>query len=171
MSGAINQMQMAYAAEEDRILFRVNSTEKQEFRFWITRRYALLMLAVLSKHSDSDPDVTTQENPEAKRAVQSFKQEKAINEANFEKKFEDAANEQPLGEDAQLAFKLNYNIQNENLHLGIQPKTGKGINMVISREINSSLTQLLLSAAKKGDWRLKSTLSVSPPNAETRVVN
>ena len=154
MSGAISQMQMVYVAEQDRILFRVNSMDKKEFRFWITRRYAILLLKILRDHMDSDPDISVQGSPEAKQAVKKFKQEKAINEANFEKRFESGSNEMPLGEDTALAFKLTYNIKGENLHLGVQPKQGQGINMVINRQINTSLVQLLLGAAQKGEWKL-----------------
>ena len=78
MSGAISQLQMLYVPEEDRILFRVNTTHRQQFRFWLTRRYAVLMLKVLREHQETDPDVSIQESPEARLAVKSFKQERAV---------------------------------------------------------------------------------------------
>jgi hypothetical protein len=153
MSGSISQMQMIYNPEEDRILFRVNSTDKREFRFWITRRYALLMLKILKDHRESDPDVVIQATPEAKQALQSFKQEKAIGQADFSKKFEEEANELPLGSEVPVAFKLNYGIKDGNLQLGVQPKTGQGISVVINQDLNVTLTQLLLAAAKKAAWK------------------
>ncbi len=75
MPGALSQIQMLYNAEEDRILFRVNSTDQLEFRFWITRRFSGLLLKVLKQHREKDPDVMTQSTPEAKEALASFKQE------------------------------------------------------------------------------------------------
>ena len=107
MSGSISQMQMIYNSEEDRILSRVNSTDNKEFRFWITRRYALLMLKILKDHRESDPDVVIQATPEAKQTLQSFKQEKAIGQTDFSEKFEEEANELPLCSEVQVAFKLN----------------------------------------------------------------
>lgn len=170
MTGAISQMQMLYNAEEDRILFRVNTTAAQEFRFWVTRRYAALMLRVLKEHVDSDPDVGSQGTPEAKEAVRAFKQEKAVQSANFAEQFREEASEMPLGQEALLAYRLQYNIKDGVLNLGVQPKDGQGINMAINQQINSSLTQLLVAAIRKAEWNL-----VAAPSAvstqETRVIN
>ena len=52
MSNSLSQMQMLYVSEEDRILFRVNSTSGEEFRFWLTRRYVLLLIKVLKDFAD-----------------------------------------------------------------------------------------------------------------------
>ncbi|HIG43900.1 MAG: hypothetical protein ABGY96_16205 [bacterium] len=154
MVEGISQMQALYHPEQDRILFRVNSIDKREFRFWITRRFTVLILKVLKDHMDSDPDISTQETPDTRQAVKTFKQEKAIQEANFEQKFTEGSNDLPLGEDVLLAFKLTYKVEGESLHMGIQPKSGQGINMVLNRKINSSLMQLIVTAAKKADWKL-----------------
>ena len=146
---------MVYVAEEDRVFFRVNSLDKQEFRFWITRRYAMLLVKVLKDHKEADPDVSTQVTPEAKEAVQSFKKEKALGEAMFSQKFKEEGNEFPLGQSIQLAYKLSYSMKDDgNLNLSIQPKEGKGINIVINRDINITMTQLLQAAARKGGWKL-----------------
>lgn len=171
MGGSISQTQMLYNPEEERVLFRINSTGKQEFRFWITRRYALLMLKILKEHRETDPGVATQTTPEAKKALQSFMQEKAMGQADFSKKFEEEADELPLGQDAQIAFKLNYGIKDGNFQLGVQPKEGQGISMVINQDLNVSLTQLLLAAAKKGDWRFAEWEASDPLTNERQVIN
>ncbi len=155
MTGAISQMQMLYDPEEDRILFRLNTLSRQQFRFWLTRRYALLLLRVLKEHVERDPDISIQGTPAAKEAVKSFKQEQAIRSANFKQEFDEAVADLPLGQAIPVAFKLTYNMNDGNLNIGIQPKTGQGINMAINREINNSLTQLLVSAARKGEWGLE----------------
>ena len=155
MTGAISQMQMVYVPEEDRVFFRINSLDKQEFRFWLTRRYAMLLVKVLKDHKDTDPDVSTQVTPGAKEAVQSFKKEKVMSEARFSQKFKEEGNEFPLGQSIQLAYKLSYSMKDDgNLHLSVQPKEGKGINIVINQDINITMTQLLLTASRKGGWKL-----------------
>ncbi len=173
MTGAISQMQMAYVPDEDRILYRINSTAKQEFRFWITRRYAMLMLKVLRDQLDVDPDVSGQVSPQDKSLVQDFKKEKAMEEANFTKQFNDDAADFPLGEDARLAFKLSYKIrENGNLNVTVEPKEGQGINVVINQQLNITLTELLLNAARKGDWKLDEWLKqVATQKPEQRIVN
>lgn len=168
MTGAISQMQMLYNAEEDRILFRVNTTDRQQFRFWVTRRYAILLLKVLREHQESDPDISTQGTPQAREAVKSFKQEKAIESANFKEEFVEEANDFPLGREIPVAFRLTYNMKGNSLNVGIQPKEGQGINIAINQEINTSLSELLLSAARKGEWGLDHT---SPLQGEQRQDN
>lgn len=171
MTGAISQMQMVYIAEEDRILFRVNSTDKKEFRFWITRRYAMLLAKVLRDHKASDPDVSSQATAQGKQAVQEFKQEKAIDEASFGKKFKEEGNQYPLGQSIRLAYKLSYNMKEDgSLQLSVQPKSGQGINIVINQDINITMTQLLLSAAKNGDWKLEEWMAQSPAISRDEVV-
>ena len=120
MSGAISQIQVVYDPEEDRILFRLNSTEQQQFRFWLTRRYTILLLKVLAEHLDKDPDVTVQGTPTAREAVRSFKQEEAVRNANYAESFREDANELPLGQDVLTAYRLSYSVKNGILHLGIQ---------------------------------------------------
>jgi hypothetical protein len=167
MTDAISQLQMVYVAEEDRILFRVNSTGKKEYRFWVTRRYALLLAKVLSDHKQSDPDISSQVTQQAKAAVQNFKKEKAMDDATFGEKFKDEGNEYPLGQDIQLAFKLSYNRRDDGaLHLSVQPKDGQGISIVLNQDINTTLTQLLITAGNKGNWKLEEMFdqnSADPP--------
>ena len=169
MTGAISQMQMLYVPEEDRILFRVNSTDKHEFRFWLTRRYTLLLLSVLNKHRETDVDISTQVDIEAKQAVRNFKNDQAIQEADFKQDFSEDAEEFPLGSTVPLAFKLNYKILGDDLHLGMQPKEGQGIDMVISGEVNPTLIQLIQQAGQKGAWNLATPNSEAIP--ANRVIN
>ena len=145
---------MLYHSEEDRILLRVNSTTNQEFRFWITRRFALMLIRVLAEHAESDPDISTQGSAEARQAVKEFKHEQAIDKADFNKPFREEHAEFPLGEEARLAFRLTCNRVDAVLKLGIHPKNGEGITLQIDRNLNTSITQLLLSAVQKAQWNL-----------------
>ncbi|MBQ13331.1 MAG: hypothetical protein CMQ17_02920 [Gammaproteobacteria bacterium] len=143
-----------YNPEEDRIFFRVNSTDHKEFRFWVTRRFAQLLLKVLGDHLVSDPDISLQGTLADKQAVMEFKKEKAMDGANFKQSFQEEEAEFPLGQEAQLAYKITSNKAGDNLQLGIHPKSAQGINMVINRDINTTMTQLLLGSARKAGWNL-----------------
>jgi len=173
MSGAISQMQMVYNAEEDRILFRVNTTDKSEFRFWVTRRYAMMLLKVLRDHVQADPDLSHLPTSQDQQAVKEFKREQAMGDANFEKKFEEQPSHYPLGSEARLAFKLTFSFRDDgSLQLSVQPKEGQGINVVINQQINLTLTELILAASRKGDWKLDEWLKQVPATEqEQRVIN
>ena len=44
----IKQFNATYLAQDDRLLFRFNTAEDTEFRFWLTRRVTLFILAATS---------------------------------------------------------------------------------------------------------------------------
>ena len=44
----IKQFNATYLANDDRLLFRFNTSEDTEFRFWFTRRVTLFILAATS---------------------------------------------------------------------------------------------------------------------------
>lgn len=171
MSNAISQMQMLYNSQEDRILFRVNTTEKREFRLWITRRFSLLLIKTLRDYMDSDPDVSMQASPDAKQAVKEFKQESAIQQANFKQEFAEDSSEFPMGDEIPLAFKLTHGTRGESLNLSLEPKSGQGMNLVLDRKINSSLMQLLASAIEIANWRIEEGVSQPDPAKAERVIN
>lgn len=152
MTNSVRQMQMQYDPEEDRILFRINSGDRQEFRFWLTRRYAALLLRVLGEHVAADPDVSTQVDPTARAAVTQFKQEQARSQADFGKPFDEAPAEFPLGADALLAHKVTGGRRGDDLILGIHPKSGQGINMTLSQSLNLNLTHMLTDAVRRAQW-------------------
>ena len=166
---SISQMQMLFVPEEDRVLFRVNSADGKQFRFWLTRRYIQLVVQALQKHLDSDPDLSSQPTPAAKQAVQNFKQEQAMQGVNFEKQFEEEAEQLPLGEEAVLAYRLNYRVDKGTLHLGVEPKEGQGINLALSRDMNISVTRLIVAAAQQADWRID--LATITAHTEKPVIN
>lgn len=170
MTGSISQVQMLYHPEEDRILFRVNSTTNQEFRFWITRRFAVMLFRVLAEHAESDPDISTQATLEARQAVKDFKQEEAINKADFNKPFREEHAEFPLGEKTKLAFRLTCNRVDPILKLGIHPKDGEGITLQIDRNLNTSITQLLSRAVEKAQWNLTRQVVATGASANEKPV-
>ncbi|MBT8614578.1 hypothetical protein G6652_08845 [Polynucleobacter paneuropaeus] len=74
----IKQFNGAYLANEDRILFRFNTQNQEEYRFWFTRRVALFILAATSHLLAKKLDQT--HSPDAAKAVSAFEKE-AILEA------------------------------------------------------------------------------------------
>jgi len=48
----MHQIQMSYVSTEDRILFRLNTKSRQEFRFWMTRRYTGILWNTLARVLD-----------------------------------------------------------------------------------------------------------------------
>lgn len=149
----LKQLQLRYDPLEDRLALRVSTGDGQEFRFWLTRRYTTLLLAVLDKHQAEDPEVAEHDTAEARRAVRAFKQEAASAGAAFGDSFE-AAPERPLGDVPILAFRLDYRITESSLSLTIAPKEGAGIAFTLDRNLSLNLGTMLAQALAQADWRL-----------------
>ena len=142
-----------YSPEEDRLLFRVNTTDHGEYRFWFSRRYTILLLRVLQEPQSRDPDVVLQQAPEAPQAFQAFKQEQSAQTANMSKQFEASA-QRPLDEDAILAHRLTYRIDDDQLNLGMHPRKGKAstsASIAISTTTSPG-SSWVLSSRENGDF-------------------
>jgi hypothetical protein len=166
MPGPVKQMQMLYSPEEDRILFRVNSMDNSEFRFWLTRRFTSMLTRVLAQHVELDLDVSTQESPEARQAVKQFKHEQAVQNADFAQPFEDQQVNYPLGQDSILAYRLTGKRNGLDLQLGIHPKTGQGITVLVNHALNASITELLSRCIRQAQWDMQSTKSADKKAAK-----
>ena len=165
----ISQLQMAYSAEEDRILLRVNTDTAEEFRFWLTRRFAILLMQALEAHRAADPDIASQVTEPARQAVEAFKEQAANAQGNFDDAFK-PSHEFPLGETPVLAYKLTYRVEDGHLKLAIEPRSGQGIRLVLNAQLNFNVTSLLKSACEKGDWGL-AVEQGEPHEPESRVIN
>ncbi|MEE2891928.1 MAG: hypothetical protein VX766_07300 [Pseudomonadota bacterium] len=164
----LKQLQLRYDPLEDRLALRLSTGEGQEFRFWLTRRYTTLLLAVLDKHQAADPEVAEHDTAEARRAVRAFKQEAASAGAAFGGDFE-AAPELPLGDAPILAFRLDYRISEASLNLTIAPKDGAGIAFTLDRNLSLNLGTMLAQALAQADWVL--TIVDAQAQAQAQALN
>jgi hypothetical protein len=86
----LHQINIGFSPEEDRLLLRINTTGKTEYRLWMTRRYVKVLWRMLTKSVESLPDVVAQAAPESREAVKSFQREEARQAADYSKDFEEA---------------------------------------------------------------------------------
>ena len=77
----IDQLQLRFDAEQDRLLLRVNTADREEFRLWLTRRMVARLWPALRSALESDDLVRTQPNRLARDTVLSFQQDKALAQA------------------------------------------------------------------------------------------
>jgi hypothetical protein len=102
---SIKQFNAAYLANEDRILFRFNTQNQEEYRFWFTRRVTLFILAATSHLLAKKLEQT--HSPDAAKALNQFEKdailEAAINENSQSQAYEAGLNF-PLGFDPILVL-------------------------------------------------------------------
>src|SRR6195952_1713326 len=103
----IHQMSVPYLPEQDRILMRVNTTEGEEMRMWLTRRLMVGLWPLLSKlltehllKLESAGASLAGANPELKKMLAEFRKEEFLQNADFDTPYQEG--EQPPAEEPLL---------------------------------------------------------------------
>ena len=155
---------MAFNAQEDRILLRILSSERAEFRFWLTRRYVKLLWQVLLKLIERDPAAAVHADEKIRRTVVGFQHENVVRGGEFAKPFEEGTNSLPLGAAPILLSRITGKQpdaqQPRQQELSLHPEQGQGIDLGVNTELLHMMSKLLLDAVKQSDWDM--TLAVDP---------
>jgi hypothetical protein len=147
---ALQQVNITYMPEQDRLLLKAGTSTGQEYRVWITRRYAGLLAQVLQKHIDksggthqlaSDPQTTNH-----------------LRQGAFDKAYESGRSGFPLGEDGVLGYAIKVNSRgNDGLALQLLPKEGEGMTLNLDAPLLYLMANLLEQATLQADWKLPGT--------------
>jgi hypothetical protein len=149
----LHQLKVDFVPEQDRLLMRISTDDKQEVRLWLTRRALRLLWPLLVQTVRSMPEVILQSNPEARDALVGMQHEEALRKANFSKSFEEVPREMPLGAEPILVARMNTNKDDKgNCVLGLLPQEGQGIHLTLDSTLLHSFCKLLQNAVAKADW-------------------
>lgn len=157
MDTSIQQLNLNYLPKEDRLLLKVNNSADAEFRIWLTRRYTILLLKVLTDKMDTFGGVDA--------IAVSEEAQKEIKSGAFEKKYS-APKEinYPLGEEGVLAYQIKTTaLKNNSVNLQFLPEKGKGLNFNLDKKLLFMLHKLLLQGIRGANWEI-SQLTQPPPS-------
>ncbi len=146
---------MEYQPAEDRLLLRINTTDKQEFRLWLTRRFTKQFWDSIIRIVEQAPDVKKHADPGVKKAVMAFQQENKVKPENFKKPYEAAATF-PLGEDPVLLTGFAYSPKAPNglPRMAFQTARGLEVALPVNDHIIFSLAKLLSQVGQQTGWDL-----------------
>ena len=164
-------MQVSYVPEEDRILFRINTNSRQEFRFWMTRRYVgILWKAISSLLNEPSLDGNAEKlNGDSQKLraelVQSAevkaKHKELVQSSDFQTRYKESQY-LPLGEAPTLLYGVAVKPSPGGQPLlCLSPQKGEGIELALNEKIAHSLCKLIVDASAKADWGMDLKL-VSP---------
>jgi hypothetical protein len=166
----IHQIQMAYNAQEDRILLRILSTQRAEFRFWMTRRYAKLLWTVLIKMLERDPAAATHADENVRRTMMGMQHANAVRAGEFAKPFEEGVSITPLGAAPVLLSRVSgKQPANQQPVLSLHPDKGQGLDLGVNTALLHMISKLLVDAVAQSDWDLKLAIDPDfavPPQAQ-----
>ena len=166
----IHQIQMAYNAQEDRILLRILSTERAEFRFWLTRRYVKLLWTVLLKMLERDPSAAQHADENVRRAMIGFQHANAVSGGEFAKPYEEGVSVLPLGAAPVLLSRITGKQPDQQQQLlSLHPEQGQGIDLGVNTGLLHMISKLLVDAVAQSDWDIKLAIDADfalPPQVQ-----
>ena len=142
------------------MLFRVNTKARQEFRFWMTRRYVAILWHTLTQllanraPTDAAAPPAPLNDPLVEAAKQEIKHQEVVSQADFKTQYQESTY-LPFGEQPILLFSVGVKPgpQSEAL-LCLHPEQGQGIEMALNEQILHSICQLILDTTAKAEWAL-----------------
>ena len=164
MVNALYQITAEYNPVEDRVLFRVNTREKMEYKIWLTRRLVKQIWSAAVKNFATEPDVKEQVLPQVKKTVLSMKHQKALQSTDFTKKHENAVKAAPEMEKPLLATNAELVSTKQGLvRLSFHTVGGRSVNLNLNHEMLHAVCHIFQQAADKAAWDLK--LPIGNPTA------
>lgn len=139
---SIKQFNGEWVCQQDRVLFRFNTNEDQEFSFWLTRY-------VLKGLLEGAQQLTVQalkqvHPPQVAQVMQSFQQESVTQQLNFQETFQ-AAKEKPMGEAPLLVTGLMLNQTGDEVTLKFDLESGRSVQV----KMNASVLNVMLALLDK----------------------
>jgi hypothetical protein len=139
---SIKQFNGEWVCKEDRVLFRFNTSEDQEFSFWLTR-FVLKGLIQGAQHV-TKLALEQAHSPQVAQVMQSFQQESVNQQLNFEEDFQ-PAKEKPIGDHPLLVTGLHLNYEGELVSIKFDLDTGQAVQV----QMNPTVLQVMLALLDK----------------------
>jgi hypothetical protein len=145
----IKQFNGEWVSQEDRVMFRFNTHDNQEFSFWLTRRMVQALLQ--GSHQLSVQTLEKTHAPHVAQAVQAFQQQAVAQQVKFRDGYEAAA-EKPLGEQPLLVVGLVMNQADDQTHIEFQLVSGQRVNLNLPQKVLQLMVTLLNKLQDNAAW-------------------
>jgi hypothetical protein len=149
----INQVNFSYSSLEDRLLFRLNTLDKVEFRMWLTRALSLKLLGQLHQAARAS---LKREQPDmaqpAMQTVEEFRRDAALARADYEKSFSSEAQTFPLGAQALLVADILMDASKPAPVVTFRLANGQEINISLDYDLGVAIGRLLSNVVDGLDW-------------------
>lgn len=145
----IKQFNGEWVAREDRVRFRFNTTEDEEYSFWLTRRMVQGLIAG-TQHT-AVKALEKNHPPQVAQVVQAFQQQAVAQQANFQDNYQ-AAPQKPLGEAPVLVIGLAINQHGDQTAVDFQLSTGQNIRIQMAQHVVQVMVTLLNKLQETAQW-------------------
>ena len=148
MQNTLQQINISYVPNEDRLLLKARTSNENELRIWLTRRYTSLLINVLAQQMDKAGGIM--ELASNKTTLEQFKG------GAFEQDYKPLSRQNfPLVENGILGYRINAG-KNADARVNLQllPETGEGLNLVLDKSMLFMFYNLLEQALVHAEWNL-----------------
>lgn len=156
MTDALHQMTAEFVPIQDRILFRVATREKREYRVWLTRRLVKKLWGIAVRSFEAEPEVQAQVQPRVKNAVLSMKHQQAVESSDFKTRREADTKPAQDMEEPLLATSVRVTRDDTgNVQLSFLTTEGRAVNLNLNEEMLHAVCHILQGAADRAGWDLQ----------------
>ena len=158
---SIHQLSVSHDERQDRLLWRLNTLEGQEFQFWLTRRMLARLMPALNqtllKLHTSEPGLAASDTVSL-QMLRDFKRENLMAHADFKTPFASGAKDKPLGQAPLLVTDAHLSLDAQGgMGLVLEQKLNeqiKSCQLYLSADLVEGLLLLTQQALQGADWAL-----------------
>ena len=168
---AIQQINLGYNAEQDRLLFRVGLNDNTELLVWLTSRITQLMWTLLTGEAHLPTANSIQADSPPEQAVAQFKQEMQAADALQKMDFKTEYQPRPevRNDGAMLAINaVLVRVDNKPPSLELPCLEGISVRINLNPELTLAMCNMLQLATKEAGWAINAAVAV--PAQSTVVV-
>ncbi|NEX59869.1 hypothetical protein [Noviherbaspirillum galbum] len=160
----MHQLQVAYQAEEDRLVLRVSLKQEdgnlQEVRAWFTRRLVQRLWPAMNDLLQTKVTLESPQAAHAKSEIVSMEREVMLTEmraaGSFNQPYEEKAVAYPMGEVPMLVHTVNFKADpNQPIELALQDAAGRSIALNLAPALFHAFSELLRDGVKTAEWNLE----------------
>lgn len=159
----IDQIQLRYIPDQDRLLLRLNTSDRQEMRLWFTRRLVSRIWPQLVRLLAAEGSVASQPHPEARAAVLAFRHQAVAAQADYSKPFRDDAAVTPLGPEPLLVTRVQLRpVDAGGIVLNLRPARGQGVELNLDLGMLHALCELMSRTVAGAEWDMQLKMGTDP---------
>lgn len=167
----ITQLNATYVPLEDRVLFKFNTSDSNEFRLWLTRNMVREIMSVCSVAAVKAQEL---QHPVAQaQSIAEFKQQ-AVEQATTFTEYK-PADTCPLGEAPVLVSRLQMRIEGPQYVLVLGLVIGKDLTLRMNEDLLAKTRLLLNTIQEKAQWGVvlnaQPALTAEPAGKEAALPN
>lgn len=157
MSSKVQQIQLSFNAEQDRLVLTITTSDFNEFRFWLTRRVCIGFWQMLQKLQGMMLKDEEDQRVERQESAKQIHKETAKPEVA---KYATRVTQTPLGNEPLVLFKFSARADEQDyVYFHLEDPKGVGIDFAGEGFLVTVLSQLMVKAIAQADWGLEGRLS------------